>query len=229
MRRLVGGGALVAVADMLGQVLGEVADAPASVLRSGEHALRVEPLTEPGDVQWLVVLADCVECLIPGGQDFPCARVGVGCHVLVPYGVVTAVELDALSGGPPHLVVGRGDDLPQLGAGDRAADREVNVWGESSLRLDGREVLNVVAAEPAKVLHEPVEQRREVQRVPRGPLIVIGVRVDRRALGADLAVRGAGQGNEERWPEGLAVRRGVDLADRPVADLAAGKLCGVLA
>jgi hypothetical protein len=40
---LVAGGRLVAVAEVLGQVFGEVADAPAGVAGSGEHALGVEP------------------------------------------------------------------------------------------------------------------------------------------------------------------------------------------
>jgi hypothetical protein len=34
---------VVAVADLLGQVLGQVADAPGGVFGSGEHALGVEP------------------------------------------------------------------------------------------------------------------------------------------------------------------------------------------
>ena len=50
------GGGLVAVAEVLGQVLGEVADAPAGVLLSGEDALGVEALAEPGHVPGLVSL-----------------------------------------------------------------------------------------------------------------------------------------------------------------------------
>src|ERR1035441_9954136 len=45
------GGGLVTVADVLGQVLGEVADAPAGVLGSSEHALGIEAVAEPGYVQ----------------------------------------------------------------------------------------------------------------------------------------------------------------------------------
>ena len=56
---------LVAVADVLGQVLGEVADAPAGVLRARQDALRVEAFAEPGDVQRLIVGADRVERLVP--------------------------------------------------------------------------------------------------------------------------------------------------------------------
>ena len=65
MRRLVLGAGLVAVADVLGQVLGEVADAPAGVPRTGQNALRVEP----HDVQGFVVVADRAERLVPGRQD----------------------------------------------------------------------------------------------------------------------------------------------------------------
>jgi hypothetical protein len=67
-------------------------------------------------------------------------------------------------------VVGRGEDPAQLGAGDGAAHRDVDVRGEAPLWFDGGEVLDVVAEVAAQVLDEPVEQRREVQRVPRRPL-----------------------------------------------------------
>ena len=43
-------------ADLLGQVLGQVADAPGRVLRSGEHALGVEPDPEPGHVPRLILV-----------------------------------------------------------------------------------------------------------------------------------------------------------------------------
>ena len=58
MRRLVLGVGLVAVAELFGQVFGEVADAPAGVFGSGEDALGVEPCAEPGDVQRLVLVAE---------------------------------------------------------------------------------------------------------------------------------------------------------------------------
>jgi hypothetical protein len=41
-------------------------------------------------------------------------------------------------------VVGRGDDLAQFGPGDGAADRDVDVRGEASLRFDRGEILSVV-------------------------------------------------------------------------------------
>ena len=137
------GGGLVAVADVLGQVLGEVADAPAGVLRSGEHALGVEPRAEPGYVQRLVLVADGVEGLVPGRQDLAGVGVEVGAGVLVPDRQVAAVVCDGLGGGPPDLVVGRGDDFAEFGAGDGAADGDVDVRGEPFLGFDGGEVLDV--------------------------------------------------------------------------------------
>ena len=62
----------VALGDGLGQVLGEVADAAIRVFGSGEDALGVEAVAEPGDVQRLILVADGVECLVPGGQDLAC-------------------------------------------------------------------------------------------------------------------------------------------------------------
>ena len=114
-------------------------------------------------------------------------------------------------------MIGRGEHLAQFGAGQGAAHRDVDVRGEPPLRFDGGEVLDVVAEEAAQVLDEPVEQRREVQRVPCRPLVVVAGRVGRGAVAADPAVAGAGQRDEHRRPERLAVRRGVGLADRPRA------------
>jgi hypothetical protein len=58
-----GGVAVVGVdgTELLGQVLGEIADAPAGVFRSGDDALGIEPGTGPGDVQRLVVRADGIK------------------------------------------------------------------------------------------------------------------------------------------------------------------------
>ena len=166
---------------------------------------------EPGDVQRLVVRADGVEGLVPGRQDLAGGGVEVVAGCLVPDGQLVALEPHDVGGGPPDLVVGGGDDLPQVGAGDGAADRDVRVRGEPLLRFDGGEVLDVVAEVAAQVLDEPVEQRREVDRVPRGPLVVVGRRVGRGAVRADFAVAVAGEGEEHRRPVGLAVRGGVDL------------------
>ena len=87
-------------------------------------------------------------------------------------------------------MVGGGDDLAELVPRDGAADGEVDVRGEPALGFDGGEVLQVVAGEPAQVLDEPVEQRSEVQRIPGGMLIVVGVRVGGCSVLADPAVDG---------------------------------------
>ena len=50
-------------------------------------------------------------------------------------------------GRPPDLMIGRRHHLAELGAGDGAADRDVHVRREAALRLDGGEILDVVADE----------------------------------------------------------------------------------
>ena len=199
------------------------------VLGSGEHALGVEPDPEPGHVPRLILVADGVERLVPGRQDFPGGRVEVAADRLVPDRQLVTVVLDGGGVGPPDLVVGGGQHPAQLGAGDGAADGEVDVRGEAPLGFDGGEVLHVVAEVAAQVLDEPVEQRGEGQRVPGRPVIVVGGRVGGCAVLADPAVGRAGQGDEQGGAEGLAVRRGVGLAHRARADLAAGQVRGVLA
>src|SRR5258708_18919349 len=58
----------VTVADVLRQVLSQVADAPGRAARSGEHALSVEPRTESSRVQRLVIGTDGIERVVPGRQ-----------------------------------------------------------------------------------------------------------------------------------------------------------------
>ena len=222
-------GGLVAVAEVLGQVLGEVADAPAGIPGSGQDALGVEAGAEPGYVPRLVLVGDGVEGLVPVRQDLAGVRVEVGARVLIPDRQVPAVVLDGLGWWPPDLVVGGGDDLAELLPGDGAADGEVDVRGEAALWFDGGEVLQVIAGVAAQVLDEPVEQGGEVQCVAGGTGVVVGVRVGGCSVLADPAVRRTGQRDEQRGPEGLAVRRGVGLADGPGADRAAGQGSGILA
>src|ERR1035441_2618199 len=105
----------------------------------------------------------------------------------------------------------------------------MDVRGQAALWFDGGEVLDVVAEEASQVLDEPVEQCREVQRVPCGPRVVVGVRAGRGSVVADAPVAGAGQGDEHGRPERLAVRTRVGLADRPGSDLAPGQIRRVLA
>jgi hypothetical protein len=96
VRGLVVASRLVAVAEVLGQVLGEVADAPAGIFRSGEHALGVKPGAEPGHVQRLVQVGDGVEGLVPVRQDLAGVRVEVGAGVLIPHRQVPGVIHDGL-------------------------------------------------------------------------------------------------------------------------------------
>ena len=126
-------------------------------------------------------------------------------------------------------MVGGGQDAADLGPGHGAAHGDVDVRGEPPLGFDGGEVLQVVAEVAAQVLDEPVEQRGEGQGVAGGPVIVVGAGVGGCSVLADPAVGRAGQGDEQRRPEGLAVRGGVGLADRAGADLAPGQVRGVLA
>ena len=69
---VVGGGVVgvEGVAEVLGQVLGEVADALVRVRRSGDDALNIDLRTEADHVQRFgrVVGVELVECLVPGGQ-----------------------------------------------------------------------------------------------------------------------------------------------------------------
>jgi hypothetical protein len=66
-------------------------------------------------MHWLVLVADGVEGLVPGGEHFAGGRVEAGAGVLVPGRQVPVVELDGLGGGPPDLVAGRGDHLAEFG------------------------------------------------------------------------------------------------------------------
>jgi len=52
---------LVAVAHLLGQVLGQVADAPRRILRAREHAVSAELNPEPGHMPRLVLGADGIK------------------------------------------------------------------------------------------------------------------------------------------------------------------------
>jgi len=104
----------------------------------------------------------------------------------------------------------------------------MHVRGETPLGFDGSEVLQVVAEVAAQILDEPVEQRGERQRVPRSLVIVVGTGVRGCSVLADPAVGRAGQRDEQGRPEGLAIRRGVGLADRAGADLPLGQVRGIL-
>jgi len=98
------------------------------------------------------------------------------------------------------------------------------VRGEPALGFDRGEVLDVPADEAAQVLHEPVDQPGEVDRVAGGAAVVVPVRVDRRPIRADRPVRAEGRRDEEGRAEPL----GVDPAHGPGVDSAARQLGDVL-
>jgi len=89
----------VAVSDVLGEVLGQVADAAACVLRPGQDALRVEAVSEPGYMRRFGVRADRIERFVPGRQDFTRVGVEVGGVAFVPGGQVGGVEAHGVGGG----------------------------------------------------------------------------------------------------------------------------------
>ena len=74
----------MAFGDLLGQVLGQVADAAVGVPGPGEHALSVEPGPEAGHMLRLISRADRVERVIPGLEDFAGRRVEVVAGILIP-------------------------------------------------------------------------------------------------------------------------------------------------
>ena len=63
------------------------------VLGSGQHALGVEPVAEPGHVPGQVIGADGVQGLIPVRQDFPGGRVDVPARLVVPDRQLVAVPV----------------------------------------------------------------------------------------------------------------------------------------
>ena len=78
------GTGLVAVAYLLSQVLGQVADAAVGVLGPGEYALGIELGPEPSHMLRLISRADRVERIRPCLQDFAGRRVEVAAGTLIP-------------------------------------------------------------------------------------------------------------------------------------------------
>jgi hypothetical protein len=118
-----------------------------------------------------------VQGLVPGRQESAGRGIEAAAAGVVPLGWVGVVVADVAGGWPPDLVIAGGDGLPQLGAGEGAADGDVDVRGKAALRLDRGEVLDVVAEEAAQVLDQPVEQPGEVQGVAGRAGVVVGGRV----------------------------------------------------
>jgi hypothetical protein len=121
---------LVAVGDVLGEVLGQVADAAGRVLGPTQHALGVEAIPEAGDVQRFGLVVDGVEGLVPGGQDLAGRRVEVGARLVVPHRRRAVLEANDGRVGPPDLVVSGGQDPAQLGAGHGGRMARW-IWGAS--------------------------------------------------------------------------------------------------
>ena len=64
--------------------------------------------------------------------------------------------------GPPHLVVRRRGDRPELSSGDGSADGGGEMRSAAFLRLYGAEVLHLPPDTAPSVLPKPIYQRREV-------------------------------------------------------------------
>src|SRR4051794_17665931 len=77
------------VAEVLGQILGQIDEALVSIRRSSEHALNVDLSAEARHVQGLgrLVSVELVECLVPGGQQLPGGRVEVVAGLSVRVGL----------------------------------------------------------------------------------------------------------------------------------------------
>ena len=95
---------LVAVAELLGQVLGQISDAPSGVFGPGEHTLGVELSAEPDHMQRLIIWANGVQGLVPGGQQLASGGVEVAAAGLIPDRQIVALEPDLICSWPPDLV-----------------------------------------------------------------------------------------------------------------------------
>lgn len=200
--------------DRLRQVLGQLADVAAGLLCTAEDALDVDLSAEPDHVRRLLQI---LRRLVEGRQQ--CAGVGVdeALRFAVPLRhPVPGVNL-AVVVGPPHLVIRRGGDRAQLSPRDRAPDSGVEVRGAALLRLDRAEVLHLPADAAAGVLPEPIDQGREVDRVPSRRPVVVAVRVHRRPVRIHPPVgtegecqkrRGLGRSDQRRRPSLHNVLRG---------------------
>jgi hypothetical protein len=183
--------------DALGQILGQVANMAARFLTTPKNALDVHLLPETHHVGGF---GQPFAGLLPARQRHPGGRVGESPRSGVPYREPVVGVAQLVVGGPPHLVIGRLGDRPQLRPGNRAPDGGMEVRCPAFLGFDGAEVLHIPADTAAGVLPEPVHQGREVDRIPSRPPIVIVRRVDRRAVGIDAAVGIQGEGQEGGGP-----------------------------
>ncbi len=123
--------------------------------------------------------------------------------------------------GPPDLVVGRGGDGAQLGAWNGSANGGVEVRGAAFLGFNSAEVLHLPPDTTAGVLPEPIHQRREVNRIPSSPPVVIPIRVHRSPVGVNPA-------GHQRWEvvsSGRHLLGGTHVAQRGEQDGGGGIRC----
>ena len=106
------------VGDVLGEVLDEVADAPVASFEPARTPWASNRVAEPGHVQRLVLVAERVEGLVPGRQGFAGGGVDVGARVRGPRRAAGRRRTGGGGVGPPDLVVGGGQHLAQVGAGE---------------------------------------------------------------------------------------------------------------
>ncbi|OLM08275.1 hypothetical protein Ae505Ps2_6254 [Pseudonocardia sp. Ae505_Ps2] len=185
--------------DALGEILGQVTDVPSGFFGAAEDSLDVDLRPEHHRVRRSREGVG-VGRLVPGGQRLAGVRVDERLVVVVPAGEPVPAVDEFVVGGPPDLVVGRGGDRSEFGAGDGAADGGVEVGCSAFLGFDGAEVLHVPTHTAPRVLPEPVEQFREVDRIPRRPAVVVGVGVEGGAVAVDAAVGVEGEGEERGGP-----------------------------
>ncbi len=103
----------------------------------------------------------------------------------------------------------------------------MQVRSQPLLRLHRREVLHVEPRHPAKVLHEPINQLGEMQRIPRRLPIVVTARINRCTI-PHPPVRGKGERDEHRRPEPLAIPRGEHPPQRRIRHLTARQIGRIL-
>ncbi len=163
--------------DVLGQIFRQIADMSASLLGAAEDPPSRAPAPPKVTVcAGRVRFSGSVDSAHVGNGGAG-IRVHEALGAVVPARhVITAVALDVVRR-PPHLVIRGGRDRAQLGARDATPDRGVEVRCPATLWFDGSEVLHVPPNTAASVLPEPVDDLREVDRVPSRPPVVVAVRV----------------------------------------------------
>jgi hypothetical protein len=162
--------------DAFGQIFCEVSDVATGLFGAPQNSLDVHLSTELDNV---CGFDQFLTSLVPARQRRPSVEISKGFRAGVPHWQSFSAIEELVMGWPPHLVVSRGGDGPQLGTGNGSADGGVEVRGAAFLGLDRAEVLHVPADAAAGVLPEPIHQRREVDGVARSPPVVIPLGIGR--------------------------------------------------